>query len=175
MAPLAAAARCNKSTSPPSSQSDQLTPLFSQGAALKLCPFSGAEKERKRHPPIPSPSLYGRDVTDSGQRPPYIRVLVWLAKPVPYGRAIIFDIPAIAAPWKGAHLRQKDSIKGTQKAMSFLRLFCAVAEKNSSRVPRYQNGRKSSVSAIFCVKPPNIGGGLEGGDVSLLLSLRQRK
>ncbi len=62
-----------------------------------------------------------------------------------------------------------------KKAMSFLRLFCAVADKKSSRVPRYQNGRKSSVSAIFCVKPPNIGGGLEGVDVSLLLSLRQRK
>ena len=29
----------------------------------------------------------------------------------------------------------------------------AVADKKTSRVPRYQNGRKSSVSAIFCVKP----------------------
>ena len=52
--------------------------------------FSGAEKEAKRHPPNPSPSLYGRGVTDYGGKPPYyggkppyVRVLVWLTKPVP--------------------------------------------------------------------------------------------
>jgi hypothetical protein len=28
---------------------------------------------------------------------------------------------------------------------------------NTSRVPAYPNGRKSTVSAIFCVKSPNIG------------------
>jgi hypothetical protein len=60
--------------------------------------FFGAKKEAKKHPPIPSPSLYGRDVTDSGQKPPYIRILVWLAKPVPFGRAMISYIPAVAAP-----------------------------------------------------------------------------
>jgi len=32
------------------------------------------------------------------------RVLVWLAKPLPYGRAIFSYIPAVAAPWKGAQL-----------------------------------------------------------------------
>ena len=53
-----------------------------------LCPagfltFFGAKKEAKRHPPIPSPSLYGRGVIDSGQSPPSIKVLVSLAKPLP--------------------------------------------------------------------------------------------
>ena len=42
------------------------------------------------------------DVTDSGGKPPCVRGLVWLAKPVPYGRAMIVYIPACAAPWKGA-------------------------------------------------------------------------
>ena len=37
----------------------------------------------KRHPPNPSPSLYGRGVTDYGGKPPYVRGLVWLTKPVP--------------------------------------------------------------------------------------------
>ena len=37
----------------------------------------------KRHPPNPSPSLYGRGVTDFGGKPPCVRGLVWLTKPVP--------------------------------------------------------------------------------------------
>ena len=45
--------------------------------------FSSVEKEAKRHPPNPSPSLYGRGVTDSGGMPPCVRVLVWLTKPLP--------------------------------------------------------------------------------------------
>ena len=46
----------------------------------------------------------------------------------------------------------------------------------TSRVPAYQNGRKSTVSAISCVaSSPYTGEALEGVDVSLLLSLRQRK
>ena len=50
------------------------------------CPFLWRrEKNEKRHPPIPSPSLYGRDVTDYGQRPPYVRVLVRFTKLSPYG------------------------------------------------------------------------------------------
>ena len=60
--------------------------------------FFGAKKEAKKHPPIPSPSLYGRDVAASGRKPPSVRILVWLAKPVPYGRAILSYIPAVAAP-----------------------------------------------------------------------------
>ena len=31
----------------------------------------------------PSVPLYGKDVTGSGGKPPYVRVLVWLTKPVP--------------------------------------------------------------------------------------------
>ena len=42
------------------------------------------------------------------------------------------------------------SPRGTDKKHRYLH---APAEKKTSRVPRYQNGRKSSVSAIFCVKP----------------------
>ena len=52
--------------------------------------FSGAEKEAKRHPPIPSPSLYGRGVIDSGQRPPSIKVLVWLSSFRPCGVRHVF-------------------------------------------------------------------------------------
>ena len=48
------------------------------------------EKNEKRHPPNPSPSLYGRGVINSGQRPPYIKILVSLAEPLPFGRAMSF-------------------------------------------------------------------------------------
>ena len=54
--------------------------------------------------------------------------------------------------------------------------FRAPADKEiSSRVPRYQNSRKAGGFCSFSVKSPNIGGDLVGVDVSLLLSLRQRK
>ena len=46
---------------------------------------------------------------------------------------------------------------------------------NTSRVPAYLHGRKMAVSAFSCVEPSNIGEGRDGVDVSLLLSLRQRK
>ena len=36
--------------------------------------FFGAKKEAKKHPPNPSPSLYGRGVTDYGGKPPCVRV-----------------------------------------------------------------------------------------------------
>ena len=45
---------------------------------------------------------------------------------------------------------------------------------NSSRGPAYLSGRKSTVSAISCVEPSNIGEGRDGVDVSFLFSLRQR-
>ena len=59
--------------------------LLSLAQRTELCSltFSGAEKEAKRHPPTPSPSLYGRGVPGSGGKPPYVRGLVWLTKPVP--------------------------------------------------------------------------------------------
>ena len=47
--------------------------------------FFGAKKEAKKHPPIPSPSLYGRDVTDCGGKPPSVRILVRFTKLSPYG------------------------------------------------------------------------------------------
>ena len=52
-----------------------------------------------------------KDVTDSGGKPPCVRVLVWLAKPVPFGRAIIVYIPACAAPWKGAQPSAEERAK----------------------------------------------------------------
>ena len=44
-----------------------------------------------------------------------------------------------------------------------------------SRVPRYQNSQEVVGFCDFLVKPSNIGEGLVRVDVSLLLSLRQRK
>jgi hypothetical protein len=52
--------------------------------------FFGAKKEAKKHPPPPSRPLYWAGVISSGQKPPSIKVLVWLAKPVPCGRAMSF-------------------------------------------------------------------------------------
>ena len=63
--------------------------------------FFGAKKEAKKHPPPPSRPLYGAGVTDSGGMPPYVRVLVWLAKPVPYGRAMVFYTSPPAPPLEG--------------------------------------------------------------------------
>ena len=46
--------------------------------------FFGAKKRTKRSiHPLQGLPLYGEDVIDYGQRPPYVKVLVWLAKPVP--------------------------------------------------------------------------------------------
>ena len=56
---------------------------LAQRTELFSLTFSSVEKEAKRHPPNPSPSLYGRGVTDYGGKPPYVRVLVWLTEPVP--------------------------------------------------------------------------------------------
>jgi len=45
----------------------KISNFFLQGKPCwYILTFSGAEKEAKRHPPNPSSSLYGRDVTDSG-------------------------------------------------------------------------------------------------------------
>ena len=50
--------------------------------------------------------------------PPYVRVLVWLAKPVPFGRAMIVYFPACAAPWKGAQpgAEERAKTKGLNQA-----------------------------------------------------------
>ncbi|MBR4480449.1 MAG: hypothetical protein IKO86_00950 [Prevotella sp.] len=44
--------------------------------------------------------------------------MVWFAKPVPFGRTILSYIPAVAAPWKGAHPEAENSLSLTlrQKA-----------------------------------------------------------
>ena len=49
------------------------------------------------------------------------------------------------------------------------------SDKKPSRVPRYQNIKFFGGFCEKFFKSPNIGGDLEGVDVSLLLSLRQRK
>ena len=76
--------------------SDFLT-FFWRRKKQRFVLYSGAEKERKRHPPIPSPSLYGRDVTEnrrnrrfSGFLRPFgskrqSRALVWLSSLCPCG------------------------------------------------------------------------------------------
>ena len=50
--------------------------------------------------------------------PPCVRGLVWLAKPVPYGRAMVVYIPACAAPWKGAQpgAEERAKTKGLNQA-----------------------------------------------------------
>ena len=59
-------------------------PLVASGKAERF----GAKKKGKKHPPNPSPSLYGRSVIDSGQEPPSIKVLVWLSSFRPKGFAM---------------------------------------------------------------------------------------
>ena len=79
----------------------------------------------------------------------YIRVLVWLAKPVPYGRAmVVYRLPP---EFERSELG------------------------NSSRVPRYQKGRRISGLCNSSVKSSHIGEDLDGVDVFLLLFLRQKK
>ena len=68
----------------------------------------------KRHPPNPSPSLYGRGVTDFGGKPPCVRGLVWLTKPVPLR----------GEPWSFYRLRMEGH------AMSFYRLFLYLLLQN---------------------------------------------
>ena len=52
--------------------------------SLLTLTFSGAEKRTKETSTLPkAPPVYGGGAIDSGQRPPYIKVLVWLTKPVP--------------------------------------------------------------------------------------------
>ena len=46
--------------------------------------------------------------------------------------------------------------------------------KKSSRVPRYQKGRRIDGFCNSSVKTPHIGGGLVGGGCLLVRSLRQR-
>jgi len=45
--------------------------------------FSGAEKRTKRDIPPTKAFPRGKDAIDFGQRPPFVKVLVSLAKPVP--------------------------------------------------------------------------------------------
>lgn len=60
-------------------------PSFRKGAK-GFCSFLWRKKkEPKKHPPITSSSLYGRDVIDFRQRPPYIKVLVSLSSLCPFG------------------------------------------------------------------------------------------
>jgi hypothetical protein len=47
--------------------------------------FFSVKKEAKKHPPPPSRPLYWADVIDSRQKPPSIKVLVWLSSLCPYG------------------------------------------------------------------------------------------
>ena len=61
--------------------------------------FSLAQRKELKETSTPSksPPIWG-DLTENHGRPMIFRVMVWLAEPVPYGRAIFFYIPAVAAP-----------------------------------------------------------------------------
>ena len=57
---------------------------------VDLCHDSGSPKQAWPSSHCSIGSLYGRGVIDSGQRPPYIKILVSLAEPLPFGRAMSF-------------------------------------------------------------------------------------
>ena len=68
-------------------------------------------------------------------------------------RAILFDIPAFAAPWKEAHLRQ-------------MKIYAQPSKTPSRRpaIPKHRNNRRRA--AIICLHPSHIGEGLVRVDVS---------
>ena len=101
---------------------------LAQRTELYSLTFSGAEKEAKRHPPNPSPSLYGRGVTDYGGKPPYVRGLVWLTEPLPLrgepwsfyrlARGVSRDVSWLrwGEPWSFYRL-----VRGVSRDVSWLR------------------------------------------------------
>ena len=66
------------------------------------CSFSGAENEPRDIHPLQGLPLYGEDATDYAGDP-LRQGFGMVRKPVPFGRTMSFYIPAVAAPWKGAH------------------------------------------------------------------------
>ena len=56
---------------------------FRKGAKGYVLSFGANERTKENIHPLQGLPLYGEDVIDYGQRPPYVKVLVWLAKPVP--------------------------------------------------------------------------------------------
>ena len=138
--------------------------FYMQGFALpsiQILRRVNPARSQPPHPPYPKEdlkplskplaNLWQEDVIDSGQRPPSIKILVWFAKPVPYGRTILFYIPAVAAPWKGAHIeaehrqhnphrahieaeKQKDKHAYLQLVCRVVcSIICAVADKKTRR------------------------------------------
>ena len=57
--------------------------------------FGANERTKENIHPIQGLPLYGKDAIDFRWEPPCIKILVWLAKPVPYGRAM--------SVWRLAH------------------------------------------------------------------------
>ena len=80
--------------------------------------------------------------------PPYVRVLVWLAKPVPFGRAMIVYIPACAAPWKGTQpsAEERAMTKGLNQAQK--------RESQDRGAQPGAEGSKTITYKFFCAQPP---------------------
>ena len=77
-------------------------------------------------------------------------------------------IPAIAAPWKGAHIEAEQDLMPAKK--NHVKVSVRQPIKKISRVPRYQNSQEVVGFCDFLVKPSNIGGtdGAVRGEPSLL-------
>ena len=60
--------------------------------------------------------------------PPCVRVLVWLAKPVPYGRAMVFYTSPPAPPLEGKGKLYSLTFSGAEKEALFLTFFGAKKE-----------------------------------------------
>jgi hypothetical protein len=115
--------------------------------------------------PKPLSPLQGRGLVDYGQRPPCVKVLVWLSSLCPYG--IRHDFLHSPQPLPGRKGRRAAMRQPCASVSPFSRGGDSWDVKTLSRVPRYQNGEKSAVSATFRVASPFEGG--LGGSAPLLV------
>ena len=130
--------------------------------------------------PKPLSPLQGRGLVDYGQRPPCVKVLVWLSSLCPYG--IRHDFLHSPQPLPG----RKGRCATMRQPCASVSPFARGGDSGDEERPRLTRKGKGSVSLTKTltevgrppksVKPPNIGGGLAGVDVSFAsFSLRQRK
>ena len=126
--------------------------------------------------PKPLSPLQGRGLVDYGQRPPCVKVLVWLSSLCPYGiRHDFLHSPQPLPERKGCRAAR------AQRGQAPLRPGDSVDEER----PRLTRKGKGSVSLTKTltevgrppksVKPPNIGGGLVGVDAFFGSFLSRRK
>jgi len=118
------------------------------------------EKNEKNIHPIQGLPLYGEDATDSE------------GDPLHQGSCVPSVASGKAERWYGSQ-----SLCPTGEPWLFIGWpeFERSELGNSSRVPRYQKGRRISGLCNSSVKSSHIGEDLDGVDASLLLSSRRRK